>query len=64
MRGVVLIDVESGVMVVMWVFWDENIIINVFVNGEWLLLLVEGMGLVLISIVGNELWLVKEKDIS
>ncbi|KAK4671450.1 hypothetical protein QC764_600250 [Podospora pseudoanserina] len=63
-RGVVLVDAESGVTVATWVPRDENTIINASADGEWLLLSVEGTGLVSISTAGNELQLVKEKDIS
>ncbi|KAK0663036.1 mono-functional DNA-alkylating methyl methanesulfonate N-term-domain-containing protein [Cercophora samala] len=62
-KGVVLVDAESGVTVATWTPQGQNTITNASANKEWLLLSVEGTGLVSISVTGNELQLVKEKDI-
>ncbi|KAK4200972.1 mono-functional DNA-alkylating methyl methanesulfonate N-term-domain-containing protein [Triangularia verruculosa] len=62
-RGVVLVDTESGVTIATWTPQGRSAITNASANREWLLLSVEGTGLVSISIIGNELQVVKEKDI-
>ncbi|KAK4173705.1 mono-functional DNA-alkylating methyl methanesulfonate N-term-domain-containing protein [Triangularia setosa] len=62
-REVVLVDAESGVTIATWTPEGKRALTNASANKEWLLLSVEGTGLVSISITGNELQVMKEKDI-
>lgn len=58
-----LLDAESGVTIASWSPEGEGSIINASANIHWLLLSVDGTGLVSLSI-SNELQAVQEKDIS
>ncbi|KAL2259215.1 hypothetical protein VTK26DRAFT_7185 [Humicola hyalothermophila] len=58
-----LLDAESGVTIASWVPEGGRSIINASANIHWLLLSIEGTGLVSLSIA-NELQTVQEKDIS
>ncbi|KAK0636717.1 mono-functional DNA-alkylating methyl methanesulfonate N-term-domain-containing protein [Bombardia bombarda] len=59
----VLLDAESGVTISSWTPEGERTITNASANKHWLLLSVEGTGLVSLSIQ-NELQVMQEKDIS
>lgn len=58
-----LLDAESGVTIASWAPKGEGSIINASANPGWLLLSVDGTGLVSLSIP-NDLQVVQEKDIS
>ncbi|KAK0744925.1 mono-functional DNA-alkylating methyl methanesulfonate N-term-domain-containing protein [Apiosordaria backusii] len=62
-KRAVLADSESGVTTATWTPQDQGAITNASANKEWLLLSVEGTGLVSIRITGNQLQAVKEQDI-
>ncbi|EGS21783.1 uncharacterized protein CTHT_0036510 [Thermochaetoides thermophila DSM 1495] len=58
-----LLDTESGVAITSWTPEEGRCIINASANAEWLLLSVDGVGLVSLSL-SNDLRILKEKNLN